>query len=58
MPRYTYRVPVVNGEPVKRIKIGKREKVIDYRITPHYHIFVTEKEHKNLEEFLIKVEEE
>lgn len=57
MPKYTYRIPVMNGEPVKKIKIGKRENIIDYKITPYYHIFITEKEHKNLEEFLVNVEE-
>lgn len=51
---YTYAVPTVNGEPIVKIKISKRENVSDYKIYPDKHVFTTTKYHVELKEFLIR----
>ena len=51
--KFTYSIPTVNGEPVVRIKIRKKETVSDYQIYPDKHVFTTDYEHKELKPYMI-----
>ncbi len=55
---YTYSIPTVNGEPVLRIKIRKKEHVRDYQIYPDKHVFVSDYFHKELKAYLKSKEED
>lgn len=56
---YTYSVPTTPlGEPIVRIKIRKKEKVIEYKIYPDKHVFTSDKYHVELKDFLIGKKEE
>ena len=56
--KYTYAVPTVDGEPMIRIKIRKKEKVYDYQIYPDKHVFKSNYYHVELKDFIASKEED
>ena len=56
--KYTYSVPMVNGELMVRIRRRKKENILSYTIFPDKHVFTTDYEHRELKEFLMRKEED
>lgn len=56
--KYTYSVPMVDGELIVRIRKRKKENILSYSIFPDKHVFTTDYEHRELKEFLIRKEED